>query len=542
MIKNLFIPEQIRGYYLFPVRILGFDIGKTHVRATKIYCKGREIIVEKCFQEAIAHDARDSQEATALAIKAIIEQARPFDTIFSSIASSHAVFKELKLPFIGAETIGKVIEYEVEPLLPFSLSDAIIDYIVTKEIPQEKSSQVLVAAVQNHYIAQHLALFDAAQVQPEKVTIDLFALYGLYSISPLYASQTGGIVLLEIENDSTRIAYLYDGQLRFIRILPKGLANIATAVATTLSIASEEAMEHIIRFGLEANHNDAYIAAIKQAFTSFFNEIIFTLQSFTTQAKPAQSLHKIVVFGTSASIKGLTSLITDLAQVKSEIFSLNGLIHNGLHISAKSSIPQENLISFATALPSIPTASFDLRKKEFALVYNKAFLQQFITGTLLLLFILGSLLGNTIWQISKLKREAYQSEQETIESLQERIKTIPEDVTSLDDALEQARSEVNQEEKVWSAFSSSSRFRFLEYLVELTNKIDKATLGMDIERITITPETIVLRANVRGWEELHTLERDLRNSTLFSYVESAPDPKFVTTGMTIRIKKSGARR
>ena len=114
-----------------------------------------------------------------------------------------------------------MIGYEVEPLLPFALNDAVIDCIVTKEIREEKSSEVLVAAVQNQYIAQHLALFEAAGVQPEKVTIDLFAFYGLYRLIPAYAQQKGGIVLMEIEPQSTRMAYIYDGQLRFIRTLAK---------------------------------------------------------------------------------------------------------------------------------------------------------------------------------------------------------------------------------------------------------------------------------------------------------------------------------
>ncbi len=77
-------------------------------------------------------------------------------------------------------------------------------------------------------MAQHLALFEAAGVQPEQVTIDLFALYGLYRMIPAYAQQKGGIVLLEIEAQSTRMAYIYDGQLRFIRTLSKGLLGSST--------------------------------------------------------------------------------------------------------------------------------------------------------------------------------------------------------------------------------------------------------------------------------------------------------------------------
>ena len=62
MIKNMFLPERVRGYYLFSVRIVGFDIGKTSVKATLILCKSRETIIEKCFEVPIqSSNASDYQ-------------------------------------------------------------------------------------------------------------------------------------------------------------------------------------------------------------------------------------------------------------------------------------------------------------------------------------------------------------------------------------------------------------------------------------------------------------------------------------------------
>lgn len=542
MIRNLFIPERLRGYYLFPVHILGFDIGKTSVKATLLVCKGSDITVEKCFEQAIqAATPADYQEGAIASIKIILEQVGQCDHIISALPSSQAIFKELKLPFVGLETIRKVIGYEVEPLLPFSLNDAVIDCIITKEIPEENSSEILVAAVQNQYMAQHLALFEASGVQPDRVTIDLFAFYGLYKFIPMYAQQPGGIVLFEIEPQSTRMAYLYNGQLRFIRTLPKGLVDQARIVAQTLGISEQEALENIIRFGLEPENPDASTSAIKQAFTGFFNDIIFTLQSFAMKAKPAQSINKIIIFGAGATIKGLPELLTDLSHIKSEIFQVNGLIHNGFGVNAKTAIPQANMVSFATALPLSTTANFDLRQKDFALSARRTIARQLIAAGILLGLILGSLLLNTFWQRRKLKREAYQSEQETVLALKERIKNIPDDLTTVDEVLSSAKAQISQEEKVWSAFSTTARQRFLEYLMELTSKIDKSSLGLDVEKLTITPEVIILKARVRGYEELRTLERNLNESKLFK-VEPVPDPNFTTNGMVIRIaKKSGQR-
>lgn len=539
MIKNIFLPEQIRGYYIVPMHILGFDIGKTTVKAALIYCKGKEIVIQKFFEQPIIASPADLQERTIAAIKLILEQAGPYDKIISALASNQAIFKELKLPFVGIDTVKKVISYEVEPLLPFSLQDAVIDCIITKENKEENSSEILVAAVQNQVIAQHLALFEAAGAQPEKVTIDMFALYGLYSIIPAYTQLKNGIVLLEIEPQSTRMAYIYNGQLRFIRTLPKGLLDQARMVAQSTELSEQEAYESIIRYGLETDHDQSYAQVTKSAFTHFFSDILFTLQSFASQSKPAQSISKIILFGTSATIKGLPELITDLSRVPTELFQINSLVHNGYGISANASVPQPNMVSLATALPRTSSANFNLRQKEFSLLDSRLFWQQILAAGLLLGLILGGILGLAIWQIMSMKKEARYSEQEVMNLVKEKIPKIPEDQTSLDEVIETGKSIINQEEKIWSAFTGASRSRFLEYLLELTSKLDKQKLGLDIERLTITGDTIVLKAQVRGFEELRLLEQELRNSKLFSYVEPVNDPRFT---MTIRLSKKSSGR
>lgn len=539
MIKNMFLPERVRGYYLFPVRIVGFDIGKTSIKATLLICKGRDIIVEKCYETPIQSSSiADYQERASGAIKIILDQIPHHDHIISCLSSSQAIFKELKLPFVGIETIKKVIAYEVEPLLPFSINDAVIDCIVTKELKEENSSIVLVAAVQNQYIAAHLALFEAAGVQSDQIVIDLFALYGLYLMIPSYAQQPGGVVLLETEIQSTRMAYIYDGQLRFIRTLPKGLLDQARLVAGDLSISETQALEHIVRFGLETDHDQSYAPAIKKAFGSFFNDILFTLQSFISQAKPAQSIHKIIIFGASASVKGLPELITDLSHIKTELFSINSLIHNGLGISSKSVIPQANIVSFATALPQTKMEKFDLRQKEFALARGKSFMKDFMVACSLLFLILGGLLFNTIWQISRLKKEAYQSEQEVVETLKENIPGIPESTQTLDETLAAAENKVRQEEQIWSAFSSSARTSFLQYLFEITDKINKDSIGLTIEKLTITPDVVTLKGEVPEYPQLRALEASLKESKILKPV-TVHTPKF---NMTIFINKPGKGR
>lgn len=533
MIKQLFIPQSVGNYFICTTYILGFDIRKTSVRATLIRAKKRELIVQKNFDVALASETLSYTEQVADALKVIMAQCPPIDIITSCLPSSQAIFKELRVPFIGRGTIKKIIGYEVEPLLPFPLQEAVVDCIVIREIPEEKSSEVLVAAVQNHFIASHLALFEAAGIQPEKVTLDFFALYGLYQCIPHYSDHQQTVALLEIEADGLRLAYIYQGKLRFIRSLSKGLLDLAHLLAQKAQITDQEALEHIIRFGLEDTTNTATASAFKHVFTLFFNEALFTLQSFTTQAKPATTIHSLILVGTCATIKGLPDLLTDITHMPTELFSVASLIHNGFGVSARVAIPQVNIISFATAFPRSTTAAFNLRQQEFALSQTGLFIKQLITACALLLFIFGTLGGTLFWHITQLKHTVYQAEQEALLSLKEHIKKLPKDTDTLEQAISSAKNIIAKEEKTWSAFSSTARTNFLEYLAELT-KLNKDELGLEIEKLTMTPDVIIMKAQVKGYEELTMLEKDLKESKFFSYVEPINEPKF---SMTLRVAK-----
>src|SRR5579872_1443288 len=237
MIKNLFIPEKIGTHYLFPKRIVGIDVGKTHVNATQLYLKGKQITVEKLIEIPLETGNGSSyEERASAAIKTALAQVDRYDALHTSLPSSLVVFKELKLPFIGRDKIAMVVEFEVEPLLPFSLADAVVDFIVTREHADEKSTEILVAAVQKLYIAQHLQLFVDAGANPDVILVDLFALYSIYLQIPSYSSFKGDVALIDLGSQTTRLAYIQKGQLRFIRSIPKGVTQITKSISELLNI------------------------------------------------------------------------------------------------------------------------------------------------------------------------------------------------------------------------------------------------------------------------------------------------------------------
>lgn len=527
MIKNIFLPEKIGNNYLFAKRIIGIDIGKTHITATKIYAHGTTLTIEECIEEKLeAGTPTTYEERVSKVLKNIVSRLGKFDEVRSALSSSLVVFKELKLPFISYEKINMVINFEVEPLLPFALSDAIVDFIITKQNTEEQSSQVMIAAVQKQHIAQHIQLFIESDINPDIITIDLFALYGLYKQSPTYAQQKGGTVLFNLGLHSTRMEYIHDGQLRLIRTLSKGVSDIVKFVAQELNIAPGQAMDHIIRFGLETTDWPEYTQAIKNACTLFWNKIRFTLTSFTIQAIHEQKINTLLLLGGGAQLKGLAEFVTDLLHIQCKLFQVDDLAQNNIiQFKKKQTFASTCITSLSTALPSDVLELFNVRKDEFSIVDTSLFYKQIITTMILALFLISSLFMHNYWQIGTLEQEIHTSEQEAIAALIERFKKIDEDL-DLEDTLKDADSAVIKEEKTWFAFSGPSRSTFLKYLLELTSRIDKQALGFTIEKIIITEGTMVLKAQVKDFKALKLLEKELQQSPLFSHVEKQNDIRF----------------
>lgn len=512
------------------------DIGKTQISATVIYMSGTKATVEQCLQEAIItnnelHYTQRVQET----LKKLVQQLPKCDEVRSALPSSAIVFKKLKLPFTNYDKIKMVIGYEVEPLLPFSVDQAVIDFVITHTNQQEHSAEILVAAAQNKKIIDHLALFENTGIEPQTISVDLLALYGLYVQIEEYKTLQDAVALIDLGTHETRIAYIDNGILRFVRTLPKSIIELAKTVSTINKSTPQESLENMIRFGVAPGADFTEKKVLIETLKTFWNEINFTLTSFATQTQQAQVKH-IFILGGGAQMKGLIEFVTDLLKIPCKHMQINQLFTNRSISSKKTSeLANHCIMSTSIALPNAVTDQFNLRQKEFISHDARLIYKQLITSALLLVLLLGGLFLHSFWQMRKLSNEIQSSEREIISTIKQKFPQIPKEDKDLEDIINSAQQKLVEEEKVWFAFSGSARSSFLTYLLELFTRLDRQTLGLQVEQITIKGEILILKAEVKDHQALKILERDLRASPLFEYVEGQEDPKFT---MRIRLAKT----
>ena len=118
-------------------------------------------------------------------------------------------------------------------------------------------------------------------------------------------------------------------------------------------------------------------------------------------------------------------------------------------------------------------------------------------------------------------------------------------LTKPDRAVKYAQTKLEEEENLWFAFSKEARFSYLEYLQELSIRIDRESLGIKFKRLSMELEdgSITLEGEIKDsdFKSLTILEESLKESKLLQHSTIPQDMiqtdyNTKTTTFTVKIK------
>jgi Tfp pilus assembly PilM family ATPase len=513
MIREIFLPEKVGSYYVFPQKIVACEITRSHVRMTSVKAQGNTKVIEKILERPILNDLTLSyQDRVANLLNDMIQAFGSYDMFYLVLPGNLVITKELTVPFSNPDKIKLILPFEIEPLLPFPLADATIDCIITQTTPD--ASTVLAVAIKNDILTEQLSILEKAHIHPQRVSVDLIELYALYKALNKESKQNA--VLLYIGLHTTRLGIVTAGQLKTIRVLPQGTLRLAKLLGQ-----DHDAMIH-------TGFDDHLPDIVGQA-EPFFSDVLFTLQSVASKLPEDQSFNKILLFGTSVDIKGFSKLISEITHLPCETIQANAILQNSLATMGENhGIPNSSIIPTSTALSLTTSEDFNLYKAPEQIAEEKVFTRQFIAACILALGMIGSLLAYGFYSSRKLKQEIADSEKESIGILKKEFPMLSSryGTTGLDAVKNAARGEVAREKSIWFALSTQNRASFLHYLQELFTRLDAVGLGLNLSRLTLTEDTLTLEGSVKDYEALKQLEEDLRQSKLFNNVPRLQELKF----------------
>ncbi len=555
MIQEIFLPEKTKTRRLISKRIIGMTIQENIVTAAQIYATPSTTLVEKLYEEQIPAGAPERKaERTGETITKVLARMSKYDQIRVAIPSTIVTFKELTLPFTDNEKIRMVIEYEVEPKLAFSIDEAIIDFIVTKQIPEEDSSQVLVAAVRKQDLQSIFDAYQIAEIDLSCITVDLFALYGLYLQIPDYANLPQASALIDIGTNNTTIAFLLNGELRLIRSIGKGIGTIAKHITQETKQSPDEVEQKLLNIGTQQTQNETYNQSVQKQITHFLNDIQFTLNSFSLKLNFYDEISKILFVGKDSYIKGFADFAGTVLQIPCEHFSSNKLFKTK---QFQNKTPRESnswanfSIALGTAIAYAAHDEFNLQAKEFAPKKHPLAIKQLFTAGILLCIVFATIGICGFLQINTLQTKVMHQERQAIVKLK---KIFPPGSsalkkTRLKTLTKQAEQELARRQEAWMPFLYEN-LKPLEILHDLTQTMYHRLFAVTINTILIsTEEKGIPQVEISGifkakegelWESFNNFTKFFEENSTMLTLSPEPDVNLSQEGaieFTFKLKQ-----
>ncbi|HBR70534.1 TPA: hypothetical protein DIC20_03545 [Candidatus Dependentiae bacterium] len=540
MIKNIFLPERIGNHFIFSENYLGLEITKSTLIGTKINVSGTRATLLDFYHEPITKSENEENEQTLIkSLQNLLKAAGKSSQIKLTLPNNIAIFKELTLPFIDEEQIRQILPFKLEAHIPFPINTIAFDFVKTKVNQEKKESTILVGIVQKKNLESYLIPLKKTPVLLSSVTIDLFSLYGLYRVHPEYSRLNESVGIIDIGFQSSTIAYINNQQLLTSRSINVGLNTLAKNIATKTKKTIEDILEQLVRFGIAQTDDSVYNKALEQEIHNIYSQIQFTLNAFSAQMPTYEPIKRFILITRGTQIKEFDKKLEQLFTLPVEYFNTHALL-NIASLKTKShisSIPLINILSFGAAYPFSPTSSFDLlQSQEIEQEKTKLEHQLVVTFVLIILF-LGTLIGFGIFQRTQLRKKINNAKRSALNQLRSEIDVTDSNLTT---AVANAKTKLSDTEAIWAGFSESSRYSPLKYLAELSTKIDRPGIGLDLKKLVLTKKSISLIGQVRDYPALKTLEEELTDSKLFKLVTTPQDFKLFTIKLAITAEEEEA--
>jgi general secretion pathway protein L len=254
---------------------LGIDIGARSIRGALIRTSLRSLSVERYLEVEIPTLGTEvpRDELVQAALRDLVGQLPEApDSLVAVIDGSRVSLRSVQLPLATKKRVGEVLPFELDPLLPFPIDEAVIDYQdIGPSVPGEFS--VLAAAAQNNAVEQALHVYTLAELSPRELAVGAAALDGLLAF--VNAGDPGAaLLLLHLDQNSSDLCFVRNKSCELARTLSEGSEGMsarphlfrAALLQTVMKYRAEggPAPERVLVMGVGAD-DPALLARIGEA-------------------------------------------------------------------------------------------------------------------------------------------------------------------------------------------------------------------------------------------------------------------------------------
>jgi general secretion pathway protein L len=195
-------------------KILGLDIRPDAVSAVLINSSIKGTVIEAHGHVPLSGRNKDKNDLSA-SLEIIAQKMDISDSIcVASFPAEEISFRNIQVPFKGSKKIKKILPYELEPTLPFSVEDVIMDFIHI-EIPDHANTKnIITAAVEKSKLQSFLDTLSTFNIEPEIVTVGGYPT--AWSLAN-YLDSHKNWLFIDIDKNKSTIFIILSGRICLIR-------------------------------------------------------------------------------------------------------------------------------------------------------------------------------------------------------------------------------------------------------------------------------------------------------------------------------------
>ncbi|MDI7266501.1 MAG: pilus assembly protein PilM [Myxococcota bacterium] len=263
--------------------ICGVDVGTSGVRAAVVRPGLRGWSLVALVEEPLGAPADGGEappDAVAEAVSAVAARIPAgVEVVATALPGSLVTARQMQFPRAALRQAGAAIRIELDGALPFELSEAVFDHVVTSP-PGEDPARVLVAVARAAPVRELAAVLAAAGMDPASVWAGALPFRAL--VAP--AAPVGeAICVLDIGRLSTDLAVFRDGVPEFLRSFRVGSEDLTRALAAAAGLDRARAEDLKMRIdvcpesAVGGPHAQALLAAVDAGLSPLLGPLRRTL-------------------------------------------------------------------------------------------------------------------------------------------------------------------------------------------------------------------------------------------------------------------------
>ncbi|MBI4436828.1 MAG: pilus assembly protein PilM [Candidatus Omnitrophica bacterium] len=413
--------------------------------------------------------ASQDEEEVAKQLSTLLKQIPlKSDRVFASIPRSQVTTRTPVLPSTQPSELLKIVEFQIEKLIPFPKEKIIFDYRILETTPEGYSRLLLVIAGEE-VIRRDLAILKRVGLSPESI---FFSSEGLVAWLNLVQGEKkeDGIfsVLVDVDLFTTHVEVLRGGELYFTR---------------SFSIGSRQ-----LGRGKEDPSQEAFFQELKRTFVAFKKEF------------PPGDIHHLFLSGSAGILPSVQRIVS--SQLSIPIEAIDFKAHCPLETSV---LPEEGFLQEVSFSSS---AGLLLReRKNIDLIphsIKEARVRRTFRRTATQFF---ALLAGSFFLLSLMFGRSLQSRRQTLLSLETQLHEVEPVATQMES--------MHQQLEVLKARSAQSE-AMLELLRELYRLIPQET---SLTFLLLEPGHLSLQGGSKDLAPVFQFAKSLESSPLFKSVQ-----------------------